>query len=1004
MAEETGGRRERIKGALSRALPPDTGRRRVARVGLQVARDGRRYARHVGLLWDHATQPVALHPDYRDWLNDHRLAPGEIAEQARVVALRAAVTPLEVFVVDDGDPTALRRTLNSLAVQSSSFHNDHVLSVDDGTDVFAARIADLPPHAMVSVVAAGDVLEPDWVFEVTATAHDDPVVDLIGWDDDVVVDGRLVEPRFRPAWSPDTLLGANYLGRSVAVRQRALAGCALGLPGPGSVHDDAAWWALLLALGLNDAVVRRVPRVLAHLVRRPDATADARRGVVGDHLRATGRSATLTDTPDGVSVHWEPSSWPTVSIVIPTRHNRTMLQRCLPSLATTDYPSFDVTVVDNGGHTADNAAWYESLNASLGSPLALTVQWWDEPFNYGRVNNLTAATTGAEVLVFLNDDTEVLDPAWLRELVGWATQDEVGLAGMQLLAPDDTIQHGGVVLGMNGFADHLFEGARPGTDSMFGPTWWIRDCLSVTAACVAISRDLFDAVGGFDERFVLCGSDVVLGLDARDRGQRSVVVPFAGMRHLESATRGTSVPNGDFHASWWRYQKYLRGGDPYFSPNLSLRDRIPSLRSPKEAGPLVTVGDVLGRSFAVFRQSSDAAESAYLAETCQATDAVVDGVAELHAATVGRREVRTVNWHVPDIDSPFYGGINTALRIADTMARNNGVENRFIVTAAPNEAFFRSALSAAFPAIADSPMVFTDGHANTLTDLPEADVAIATLWTTAYQVAKAQGVGRKFYLIQDFEPMFYPAGTNYALCEEGYRLGLYGLCNTHRLRDLYAARYRGRGWSFMPAVADEVFHARGRTDIGHDGCATVFVYARPGHWRNCWELASPALEEVKRRLGDDVRIVTAGSWARPEELGSGIRHLGLLDYAETGELYRRCDVGVALTVSEHPSYLPLELMACGVPVVAFDNPAGDWILDHGVNSLRARRTVDGLADAITTLAADPALRASMSAAALDTIATGFASWDHALGGIHDYLCDPDAHVEASAPTPWEGPR
>jgi len=707
-----------------------------------------------------------------------------------------------------------------------------------------------------------------------------------------------------------------------------------------------------------------------------------------------------------VHVAFEPERWPTVSIVIPTRHNRTMLERCLPSLATTDYPSFDVLVVDNGGHTPDNDAWYQQLNNAqsnkaqanreLASPLDLTVTWWDQPFNYSQVNNVAAAATTGEVLVFLNDDTEVLSPDWLRTMVGWALQPEVGLVGMQLLAPDDTIQHGGVVLGMNGFADHLFEGMAPGVDTMFGPTWWIRNCLSVTAACVAVRRDLFDELGGFDEKFVLCGSDVVLGLDAADAGYRSVVVPDHGMRHLESATRGTEVPGEDFHASWWRYQKYLRGGDPYFSPNLSLVSRTPVLRSFDEPSPMVKVGDVLNRSFTVFRQSSTAEESAHLADTCRATDATALAVADLHAGVTGRVDVRTVNWHVPDIDSPFYGGINTALRIADTLARDHGVTNRFIITAAPNEAFFRSALAAAFPALTDCDLMFVDGSPASLVNTPDADVAIATLWTTAYQVAGATGVGRKFYLIQDFEPMFYPAGTNYALCEEGYRLNLYGLCNTHRLRELYDTRYGGAGWSFMPAVDDSVFHARGRTNVDHDGIATVFVYARPGHWRNCWELAAPALDEVKRRLGDKVRIVTAGSWAGSDDLGSGVTHLGLLDYAETGKLYRTCDVGVALTVSEHPSYLPLELMACGVPVVAFDNPAGDWILHHGENSLRARRTIDGLADAIGDLAADAVARKAMSTAALATIAEGFSNWGDALGGIYDYLCDPDAAIAAQS--------
>ncbi len=140
----------------------------------------------------------------------------------------------------------------------------------------------------------------------------------------------------------------------------------------------------------------------------------------------------------------------------------------------------------------------------------------------------------------------------------------------------------------------------------------------------------------------------------------------------------------------------------------------------------------------------------------------------------------------------------------------------------------------------------------------------------------------------------------------------------------------------------------------------MFVYARPGHWRNCWELASLALEELKRHLGDRVRIVTAGSWARPEDVGAGIEHLGLLDYRETGALYRTCDVGVALTVSEHPSYLPLELMACGVPVVAFDNPAGYWLLRDGENCLLARRTVDGLRHQLERIVIDHELRASLA--------------------------------------------
>ena len=122
----------------------------------------------------------------------------------------------------------------------------------------------------------------------------------------------------------------------------------------------------------------------------------------------------------------------------------------------------------------------------------------------------------------------------------------------------------------------------------------------------------------------------------------------------------------------------------------------------------------------------------------------------------------------------------------------------------------------------------------------------------------------------------------------------------------------------------------------------------------------------------------------------GIEHLGLLDYRETGDLYRRCDIGVALTVSEHPSYLPLELMACGVPVVAFDNPAGYWILRHEENSILVRRTVDGVREGVERLVLDTGLRAKLGRGALQSIKERHSDWDEALSGIYAYLTDPEA--------------
>ena len=994
-----------LRKAARWAAPPGSSPRAALRTARQVARDGVGYVPRAKSLWRLAVEPAAAEPHHAEWLHRNRVSANELTVQIEGWLERPQPFAVEVVVLPSptAAPGAVEQTLASLSRQSCPVWR--AVAVGAGPEVVRDdRVRTVPaavgaalavavhtleagdPADLVVVLEAGDIAEPDLVHHVLSHAWDDPRARLLHWDDDLLAaEGSLIDPRFRPAWSPDILLGANYLGRSFAVRRDAL----VGVGGLRPELDDAAWWDLVLRLDLGPDAVVRVPRLLTHVGRRPDPDPTVAIDVVERHVARHGQRGTVTHGPGGLRVRWDLGDPPPVTVIIPTRHNTEMLSRCLPSLAATDYPSFDVAIVDNGGRTPEAEAWYGEHDEGLD----LHVQWWDEPFNYSRVNNVAAAEAKGEVIVFLNDDTELVDPGWLREIVGWAIQPDIGLAGLQLLDGDGRIQHGGVVIGVNGFADHLFVGLEPHSDTLLGPTDWYRNTLSVTAACVAVQRSVFDSVGGFDERFALCGSDVVLGLDMRFQGLRNVVSAAVTVRHLESVTRGSVVPIGDFHASYWRYQKYLWGGDPYFSPALSRRTGRPELRPAGDTGPMPVVAEVLGRQFAIFRQRADEAEALTLSTICRADDHTVDAVLALHAQTEGRVEVGSVNWFMPDLDSPFYGGINTALRIADQLHREHGIEQRFVFMAHPNEHFFRSALHASFPALADAPLTFYGGPNDpALATVPYADVSIATLWVTAYSVAHFANTRRKFYLIQDFEPQFYPAGTNYALTEETYRLGLYGLCNTQRLLDLYERDYGGVGGAFMPAVDQSVFHARGRRPLRHDGPVTVFVYARPGHWRNCWELASLALAELKQQLGDDVRIVTAGSWARPDDLGQGIEHLGLLDYRDTGELYRTCDVGVALTVSAHPSYLPLELMACGVPVVAFDNPAGDWIMDDEENSLRCRRTVDGLAGALERLVVDGALRDRLGAAAEATIAKRFADWGTALAGVHDILADPEGWV------------
>ena len=932
-----------------------------------------------------------------------RLGPG-LTDYAEWRAQQPAPEPL---------PPGRATTFLVLVETDGSGNADETIKVDRTIESLTAQVA-LEPRWIV--VATGTPLrevlsdvEEDFVLflkagsslgshalEQIAKEHRvDPVRRVIAFDSDQVApDGRRVSPSFRPVWSPEIMLGANYLGRAFAIRTPDTAAAS------GVTLDDHGVWRLLLHSQLSDASVGHVPHVLLSVPVAPAVPASpADAAMVAMALRDRGEEATAEVSNGIVRVRFQRATWPTVSIVVPTRHSRVNLERLLPSLATTDYPAFDVTVVDNGGETDENESWYAGFDPGI----PVRHAWWaQEPFNYSRVNTETARSTTGDVLVFLNDDTEIVDPGWLREMVGVLHREGVGTVGFQHRTDDGRVQHGGVMLGPGGFAANLFAGMHPDSDTIIGPVRWYRNALAVTGACVGIRRELFEEVGGFDESFQLTGSDVVLGLDQVIRGRRNVVIPFDAVRHFESVTRGAHAPRADSFASYWRYQPWLAAGDPYISPNVCRLVEVPRFAAADDPTPLELTMAGLGRPWKSDAQQSSISEDATaLLSLASITATEVAGVVESHAATTGRREVRTINWLLPGFDLPFFGGVNTTLRIADKLARDHGVKNRFLVNGHPASEFYESAIVAAFPGLAGSEVGNYYGTEEGLAAVPPADAAIATFWLTARDVAKTPGTPRKFYLIQDYEPSFYPASTMFAMTEQTYRLGLYGICNTRSMHDIYAGGYGGTATYFTPAVDRRIFHSSGRSEPDSSTApVTIFAYAR-NHFRNCWELVFAALSEIKRRYGDRVRIVVAGAKYLPPS--ADFIDLGLIDYRATGRLYRETDIGVTMQISRHPSYLPLELMASGVAMVVPDSPWFRWLFRPGENSRTTMMTYDEVVAGIDELVRDARARKRIADAGVATIEAAHSDWDVALDRIYDFLCDPEGTAVPTEAPPWVAP-
>jgi GT2 family glycosyltransferase len=350
-------------------------------------------------------------------------------------------------------------------------------------------------------------------------------------------------PRFKPDWSPvlarhAALVGQAWFARAHWLRQT--------MPAGATVED-------LLFRPPVDALVRAVH------VRRILLTASHASPVV----------ALPPLSPAVMPAGGQP---PMSTIIIPTRDRADLLSACIRSLLDrTPQDHFEVVIIDNGSRDPGTLAYLENVTKDprfsiLRSPGS---------FNFAAICNEAAGRARGDSLVFLNNDTEILSDDWLSRLTGWARQPDIGAVGAKLLYKDDTLQHGGVVLGMGGRAAH-FERRLPRSDTgFFGRLSLPHELSAVTAACLAVSREKFRDIGGFDQQNLPIDlNDIDLCLRLNERGWRTLLDPCVVLHHHESASRSNKTPSevlyrkeiGYFRSKWL----HLLRNDPYFHPALSL--------------------------------------------------------------------------------------------------------------------------------------------------------------------------------------------------------------------------------------------------------------------------------------------------------------------------------------------------------------------------------------------------------------------------------------------------
>ena len=364
------------------------------------------------------------------------------------------------------------------------------------------------------------------------------------------------------------------------------------------------------------------------------------------------------------------------------------------------------------------------------------------------------------------------------------------------------------------------------------------------------------------------------------------------------------------------------------------------------------------------------------------------GSQALHETYAGELAIGSLSWFLPEFQHPYYGGIHTLLRFADYFKRIKSVDHQFLILGNLPESQVREKIAASFPALAGERIRVFNLYEE-IQGVDASDASIATLWGTAYFLLKFNRTRRKFYFIQDYEPLFYPAGSTFAQVEASYRFGYYGIANTPTIQKIYAEQYGGVAEYFLPCVDTQVFHPPDGGQVS-EGPVKIFFYGRPAHPRNGFELGAQALRKLKQKLGDRVSIVAAGDRWEPEHYGleGVVENLGLLGYEETAELYRTCQIGLVMMFTRHPSYLPFEFMASGCLVVTNFNPATTWLLKDGENCRLSEPSASCLADTLEQAVLDGQGRRRITANAVRHIQESFSDWDRQMEKIFAYMGNP----------------
>ena len=423
-----------------------------------------------------------------------------------------------------------------------------------------------------------------------------PECDCIYTDEDKIDEKSELyfDPHFKPDFNIDMLCSVNYICHLYAVR-RSLVNETGGFR---EEYDGAQDHDFIFRTTEKARQIVHIPKVLYHWRTHIGSTSanpesklyayEAGKKAIKAHYERVWPQLEIEKIEDGVSLGIYHTYFNVkeelISVIIPNKDHTEDLDKAIRSLYERGtWKNLEFIVVENNSDEEETFEYYEKIQEEMPN---VKVVYYKGGFNYSRINNFGAQFASGRYILLLNNDVELINPDSLREMVGYCQRDDVGIVGCRLMYEDDTLQHAGVIIGIQGIADHAFKGKALDEPIYFSRAMIAQDYSAVTAAVLLTKREVFDSVGGLDETFEVAFNDIDFCLRVGETGKLVVYNPYASFHHYESKSRGLEDNveklrrfHGEIYRFARRYEKFMEKGDPMYNPNLSITRNDFSLRN-----------------------------------------------------------------------------------------------------------------------------------------------------------------------------------------------------------------------------------------------------------------------------------------------------------------------------------------------------------------------------------------------------------------------------------------